>query len=346
MLDQWLREKGGIASYDPDIKPTLDDVARAARSSSPFATSDMPPSLAIYPNVDLASHLQQPDQNFARLGNLRIKAATICLEKQVALGANKQLIAEYLQLDVSLRKQGYAKLPLDEKLRVLRTAQQQAREQTEATFNIAVVRGNETNGTPSDLPRLYLPISMSWAGLQQALQETTKGWQAREEGFANGYSMKFGKWLYLISRSGVPDKIPHSLSTEVAYKTMREILDAPNTAVVIWHERLWEASQAARALWADICQEEEARTEDDWVKMNGWQPFHPDLDPDCHPGDDWDIEDGLSAMDARAPSVEPLSDREDHSSTRKLNTTSDQDEQVTRKSRPQTRSHTRKGAGG
>ncbi|KAK5111621.1 hypothetical protein LTR85_011799 [Meristemomyces frigidus] len=344
VLDEWSREKGGVNTYSPDFKATLNDVAR---SSSPLTSTDVPPSLAIYPDTNLTTHLQQHDQSLASLQRLRARACALCLDNETATAANKQLIAEYLELDVSLQTPGYGKLPLDKKVKVLRTAQQQAREHLGETFVITAVRGVETNGAPSELVHHHVPVSISWAGVQEALQGMTKGWQAREAGFGDGYSSKFGKWLYLPSKDGIPEKVPRTLTAEADYKPMRKILEPPNMAAVIWHERLWEASQTARAQWSEIEQEEKDRSEDDWLKKNGWLPFHPDLDPDFKASDEWDIVGGVGVVeDSKAPSVEPLSDHEDRSAPPKRKATGDEEQRAAKRSKPQTRSHNRKDSQG
>ncbi|KAK4541315.1 hypothetical protein LTR36_008073 [Oleoguttula mirabilis] len=324
VLDQWLREKDGITTSRPDITSVLDDVARAS-SCSPFATTDVPPSLAIYPNTSLATHMLQHDQNLASLHRLRARASALCLDQQTALAANKQLMAEYLQLDSSLRVPGYEKLPLDKKVKALRTAQQQAREPLAETFAVTVVRGIGSSGASDELTTHHLPAITTWAAFQDVLRDATKGWRAREAGFAEGYSLRFGKWLYQVSDHDVLEKDEYDLTSEAEYQVLRKRLRDPHVYVMVWHERIWEASKAARALWCAICEEEKERAEDEWVKRHGWLPFHPDLDPTFRAAGEWDIGGEVGVVgDGRAPSVEPLSDQEEQPGSADSKGTSDE----------------------
>jgi len=123
--------------------------------------------------------------------------AVLMANERVVTAVHLELDAEYQRLDANFHTQGYQKRPPMEKLAMLRIAQQRARDAVAdpaatatGTFSTSVITGVETNGTPSDVVRHDLPLRLSWTGLQQRLQHATKGWQAREVGFSEGYKFK------------------------------------------------------------------------------------------------------------------------------------------------------------
>ncbi|KAK5137903.1 hypothetical protein LTR08_006672 [Meristemomyces frigidus] len=300
-LDRALLEGGNITTYKPNTRSVLDDIAR---STNIFADDGVPASQSIYPDVTLSTHLRQHDQTLATLQHLQAKAAALALNKDTVTSAEKLLITEHARLATTFRIPDFENAPLRVKLKLLRAAQQQPQEQQEQpatstspsptvkTFAISTVSSVSSNGNPNTLVHTHLPDNTSWPEHQRAAQAATNNWQAADDGFAQGYSLEDGKWLYLIVAGGIPQTAPHDLSTETEYIALREALAAAkDIKIVIWHERLWTASLAARAQWAEICKEENERDDDDWTKKNGWEMFSPDLDPDFDGDVEWSMYD-------------------------------------------------------
>ncbi|KAK3067387.1 hypothetical protein LTR53_015775 [Teratosphaeriaceae sp. CCFEE 6253] len=237
--------------------------------------ADLPPSLALFPDISLEQHLRDHDHEVASL-----KACLASASASTHKCAHTVLASEYMQLDASLRSAGYEKLGLQQKLIALRRAQAQALEADDEDFAVIAITGvSEWTGLPTSQQTYHLPIGVSWIGMQDALKDMTTYALRKLEGVTEQ-----DRWQYQLA-GDTSEKGIKPLRTAADYDGMRKRMHADNaTSVLVWHDRLCEASREARARAA----ERKTTTlveEDDSAEYGGWALWDPlaELDGESEP---------------------------------------------------------------
>ncbi|TKA54395.1 hypothetical protein B0A55_12934 [Friedmanniomyces simplex] len=241
--------------------------------------ADLPPSLALFPDVELQQYLRDHDKEVATL-----KACIDAHKVDTKATAHAALNAEYSLLETKRQSASYGTLGLYRKLLVLR--QEQALERrTYGDFTLLAITSITASGFPDSQQEYGLPPGASWLRMQTVLNYMTQCWRAcGADGAAmiGNHACQDPKWMYQLG-GDAQKKAVWSLVTEEDYAGLRERVRVEKTlSAVMWPECLWEASKRARAKTEEKIrtggvQDEEA-DENDWT---GWEPF----DGTCGGGD-------------------------------------------------------------
>lgn len=307
LLEQHLQYTGALLTTSrPQLEGAFSHISPEARRR---LDSGVPPSLAIYPDVSLETHLEQHEQFTATNRNRAAKISALCLDQSLLSPAHDRLDGEHIQLDQQWRVAGFEKLSVPQKLAALCEQRQRALEPKIELMKIAAVTGLDWDGTPGNVTKYHLPKNASWAGVQEALQTMTTGWRSRESGYPDGYSLSDGAWLYQTTEDDVLRKEFHPLCSESEFHTMRRQMEREGLGIVIWHVILRKESDRLRAEADDIKDVRSRLSDGEPMNKDGTPMFNPTFDPWVDLANVGEIDFDGSLVDL-APDVEPLSEEE------------------------------------
>ncbi|KAK1057258.1 hypothetical protein LTR74_014309 [Friedmanniomyces endolithicus] len=238
---------------------------------SPRTLLDLPPSLALFSDIELEQSLRDHDEEVASL-----KACIDAQTSDTRAAAHKSLDVEYGLLDATRQVAGYAKLDLYQKLVALR--REQGREQqAHGDLTFIAIMEISTSGLPRGQQGYYLSLTASWFRMQEILEYATQRWRSSGAWWPEGSDPETRecdpRWTYQLGADAV-QKVVWPLATEEAYACLRKRMRLEGTSsVVLWPDELWDESVRTRAkagenLMEDV--QDEEREREDWA---AWGPI-------------------------------------------------------------------------
>ncbi|KAK1811166.1 hypothetical protein LTR12_014463 [Friedmanniomyces endolithicus] len=232
---------------------------------------DLPPSLALYPNIDLEQRLRDHDEEVASL-----KACIDAHTPDTRAAAHASLSAEYSSLDATRQVAGYAKLDLYRKLIALRQ-EQEREQQTHGDLTLIAIMEISTSGLPCGQQGYYLSPAASWFRMQEILEYATQRWRSSGAWWPEGPGFEMRecdpRWTYQLGADAVK-KVVWPLGTEEAYARLRKRMRKEGTtSVILWPDELWDKSVRTRAKAGENSMEDvqdEEREREDWA---AWGPI-------------------------------------------------------------------------
>ncbi|KAK0854431.1 hypothetical protein LTS02_011514 [Friedmanniomyces endolithicus] len=232
---------------------------------------DLPPSLALYPNIDPEHCLRDHDEEVASL-----KACIDAHTSDTRAAAHNSLDVKYGLLDATRQVAGYAKLDLYQKLVALR--REQGREQqAHGDLTFIAIMEISTSGLPRGQQGYYLSPTASWFRMQEILEYATQRWRSFGAWWPEGSDPETRecdpRWTYQLGADAVK-KVVWPLATEEAYACLRKRMRLEGTSsVILWPDELWDESARTRAkagenLMEDV--QDEEREREDWA---AWGPI-------------------------------------------------------------------------
>ncbi|KAK5687136.1 hypothetical protein LTS10_001273 [Elasticomyces elasticus] len=269
-IERWLETNGHLCFTHKPKRQTL--------WTSPSLTENpQPPSLALFPVVDLDQHLRNHDAELASL-NAAIKAR----KPEAEAAAHILLNEEFARCNSQRQASAFGELNLYQKLMIVRQEQAQDLDVEKEHTLIAITGINESTGLSTSNQKYYLPC-----------------WHANDHSARlGGGTDKTVRWAYQLDAQ---DAGVCPLNDEKDYARMRKRMHLEKkTSAIMWPEQLWERSQKIRAQAREIKVTVALKAEDD-----GWT--------DCDAFDDMALgSDGLfdvkdSASKETDPTTQSLS---------------------------------------
>ncbi|KAK3632473.1 hypothetical protein LTR56_016355 [Elasticomyces elasticus] len=251
-IERWLEMNGHLCfTHKPKRHSLL---------ISPSLTENpQPPSLALFPVVDLDQQLRNHDAELASL-NAAIKAR----KPEAEAAAHILLNEEFARCNSQRQASVFEKLNLYQKMMIVRQEQARDLEAEEEHTLIAISGINESTGLSTSNQKYYLPVRSSWDSMQTYLGYMTQCWRANDHSASlGGGTDKTVRWAYQLDAQ---DAGVCPLNDEKHYARMRKRMHLEKkTSAIMWPEQLWERSQKIRAQAREIKVTVALKTEDD-----GW----------------------------------------------------------------------------
>lgn len=290
LLDRVHFLKGGTLTNYPN---------RPETTLPPLPTDGTPIAVQMYETPSLLEHLEAHEKEAQENNTLATRIHDLSKKGAVARAAHERLVAEHAAVPSAIkdrhlreteRERDRAKKrrnkpennnneprppspttpfnlePLHRKIALLRPLQQLATQPPHPPdFTTHVVTALDRYGRPNPLTHIHLPVTTDWRDYSSHLTSCTQHWQSTEDGCPDGYTLKEGKWMYQFVEIGedvVKKEALRFLGSESDYRGMRKELGRKGIedfGVLVWHERIKAASDAAREreaetreLWGDI----------------------------------------------------------------------------------------------
>ncbi|KAK4898384.1 hypothetical protein LTR27_003980 [Elasticomyces elasticus] len=257
-IERWLEMNGHLCfTHKPKRHNLL---------TSPSLTENpQPPSLALFPVVDLDQHLRNHDAELASL-NAAIKAR----KPEAEAAAHIMLNDEFARCKSQRPASAYGQLNLYQKLMIVRQEQAQDLDIEKEHTLIAITGVNGSTGLSTSNQKYYLPVRSSWDFMQTFLEYMTQCWHANDHSArVSGGMDKTVRWAYQLDAQ---DAGICPLSDEKDYAHMRKRMHLEKkTSAIMWPEQLWERSQKIRAQAREIRVTVALKVEDDeWTDCDAF----------------------------------------------------------------------------
>ncbi|KAK5708121.1 hypothetical protein LTR97_000661 [Elasticomyces elasticus] len=265
-IERWLEMNGHLCfTHKPKRHGLL---------ISPSLTEHtQPPSLALFPVVDLDQHLRNHDAELASL-NAAIKAR----KPEAEAAAHIMLNDEFARCKSQRPASAFGELNLYQKMVIVR--QEQARDmEVEKEHTLVAITGvNGSTGLSTSNQKYYLPVRSSWDCMQTFLEYMTQCWHADDHiARLSGGTDKTVGWAYQLDAqdAGV---CPLSDEKDYAHMHKRMRMEKKSSAIM-WPEQLWERSQKIRAQAREIKVTVALKVEDDgWTDCDAFDDMAPSSD--------------------------------------------------------------------
>ncbi|KAK0343864.1 hypothetical protein LTR91_017591 [Friedmanniomyces endolithicus] len=241
---------------------------RSQPTVSPRTRIDLPPSLAIFPYIELEQSLRDHDVEVASL-----KACIDAHTPNTHAAAHTLLNIDYALVHASRQVPSYAELDLPQKLVLLRQEQEQERVSREG-LTFVTIASITASGLPDGRQDFGFAPGDSWWQTQAVLKYMTQYWEACGACGAvatDDYARKdYTKWLFQLN-ADVVDKVAWPLYTGEDYGSLRKRMREEGTlSVLMWPKGLWEASMRARGEVVPQEMKDAYDEEVNWDDGTGW----------------------------------------------------------------------------